>query len=65
MVKMLELALNETEKKMKGVEMKYCFCQISTNLINKDLPDDEASEYYQQMWLSKHDDGYVKPDHFW
>ena len=45
--------------------MKYCFCQISTNLINKDVPDDVASEYYQKIWEAKRDDGYVKPDHFW
>ena len=57
--------INNNGTLVKGNEMKYCFCQVSTNLINKDVPDDSTSEYYRQMWLSKCDDGYIKPDHFW
>ncbi len=42
--------------------MHFVFCQISTNLINKDLPDDIAAEYYRKQWEKP---GYYKPEHFW
>ncbi len=45
--------------------MKYCFLQVSTNLINENAADDIASEYYDQIWIDRKDDGYKKPEHFW
>ena len=42
--------------------IKFVFCQISTQLINKDLPDDIAAEYYRKQWDKP---GYYKPEHFW
>jgi radical SAM superfamily enzyme len=45
--------------------MKFCFCQVSTNLINAELPKDSASLYYQEFWEKKGKDGYYKPDDFW
>ncbi len=45
--------------------MKYCFLQVSTNLINENAADDIASEYYDQIWIDRESFGYKKPDHFW
>ena len=41
---------------------KFVFCQISTNLINADLPNDIATEYYRKQWQKP---GYYKSEHFW
>jgi hypothetical protein len=38
---------------------------VSTDLINRDSPDDIASGYYSAIWDKKRNDGYVKPDEFW
>ncbi|MCP4596244.1 radical SAM protein [Neptuniibacter sp.] len=42
--------------------MHFVFCQVSTNLINAELPDDIAAEYYRKQWDKP---GYYKPEHFW
>jgi hypothetical protein len=40
---------------------------VSTDLINRDSPDDIASGYYNAIWENqeKRESGYVKPDEFW
>lgn len=44
--------------------MKFCFCQISNNLINP--PNGSTAEkFYEIFWQEKHKDGYYKPEHFW
>lgn len=45
--------------------MKYCFLQVSTNLINENTLTDETSEYYQKIWTNRKKFGYKKPEHFW
>jgi radical SAM superfamily enzyme YgiQ (UPF0313 family) len=45
--------------------MRYCFLQVSTNLINKNIPADIASEYYRKIWTARKDSGYKKPEPFW
>lgn len=42
--------------------MHFMFCQISTNLINAELPDDIAAEYYRKQWEKP---GYWRSEHFW
>ena len=42
--------------------MHFVFCQVSTNLINAELPDDIATEYYRRQWQKP---GYYKSEHFW
>lgn len=50
---------------MKADKKNFCFCQISTNLINRDNPQDAASDYYDSIWDKKRKFGFVKPDDFW
>ena len=44
--------------------MKFCFLQISNNLINPPQGS-VAEEFYDALWQEKHKDGYWRPEHFW
>lgn len=45
--------------------MRYCFLQVSDNLINPPDPDDQADRYFKEIWDCLKGEGYVKPDHYW
>ena len=45
--------------------MKYCFLQVSDNLLNPVDKENPADVYFKSIWSHLDGEGYFKPDHFW
>lgn len=45
--------------------MKFCFLQVSDNLLNPDDPKNPADVYFKAIWNHLDGEGYYKPEHFW
>ncbi len=45
--------------------MKYCFLQISDNLINPVDVNNPADVYFKAIWNHLDGEGYFKPEHYW
>lgn len=45
--------------------MKYCFLQISDNLLNPDDSTNPADMYFKAIWNHLDGEGYFKPEHCW
>jgi hypothetical protein len=44
---------------------KYCFIQVSDRLLNPDVEDNPADNYYKELWPNMAKHGYFKPHHYW
>ncbi len=45
--------------------MKYCFLQVSDNLINPVDVNNPADVYFKAIWNHLDGEGYFKPEHYW
>ena len=46
-------------------QMKYCFLQVSDNLLNPNDSNNPADVYFKTIWNHLDGEGYFKPPHFW
>ncbi|KKL93307.1 hypothetical protein LCGC14_1876060, partial [marine sediment metagenome] len=46
-------------------KMKYCFLQVSDNLINPVDVNNPADVYFKAIWNHLDGEGYFKPEHYW
>ncbi len=44
---------------------KFCFLQVSDNLLNPDDPNNPADVYFKAIWNHLNGEGYFKPEHYW
>ena len=45
--------------------MKYCFLQVSDNLLNPDNLNNPADVYFKAIWNHLDAEGYYRPEHYW
>ncbi len=45
--------------------MKYCFLQVSDNLLNPVDVSNPADVYFKAIWNHLDGEGYFKPEHYW
>ncbi|KKL63971.1 hypothetical protein LCGC14_2169820, partial [marine sediment metagenome] len=46
-------------------KQRFCFLQVSDNLINPVDANNPADTYFKAIWNHLDDEGYFKPEHYW
>ena len=46
-------------------KQRFCFLQVSDNLLNPDDASNPADVYFKAIWNHLNGEGYFKPEHFW